>query len=95
MKLHFLALAFGPVATLATASTNSSASIISQVLSNPASVGIPRLSSAEAVQLQALNYQSGEWNSCQLAERQFPFYARPPELLKDNPKFKTLKLVLR
>ncbi|KAH8747253.1 hypothetical protein BGZ57DRAFT_1011047 [Hyaloscypha finlandica] len=67
MKLHFLALAFAPVATLATASTNSSVSIISQVLSNPASVGIPSLSSAEAAQLHALNHQRGEWNSCQLA----------------------------
>jgi hypothetical protein len=94
MMLHFLALAFGPVATFATANTNSSASVMSQVLFNPASVGIPSLSSAEAAQLQALNHQSGGWNSCQLAVRQFPFYARPPELLKGNPKFKMLKLVL-
>jgi len=87
MKLHFLAFAFAfaPVGTLATSSTNSSTSIISQVLSNPASVGIPSLSSAEAAQLHALNHQRGEWNSCQLAVRQFHFMPDPPSSSKTTP----------
>ncbi|KAE9373188.1 FAD-binding domain-containing protein [Stipitochalara longipes BDJ] len=67
MKLQLFALAFGFVTTLVTASTNSSASVISQLLSNPASVGISSLSGAEVAQLQALNNKGGEWNNCELA----------------------------
>ncbi|KAN0098787.1 FAD-binding domain containing protein [Hyaloscypha variabilis] len=67
MMAQLFAFSLLLVTTLANSSTNSSTSVISQILSNPASVGISSLSGAEVTQLQALSNQGGALTDCQLA----------------------------
>jgi hypothetical protein len=76
MKLPLLILVIAFAFINLALATNNPAPQLAELLSNPTSVGISSLSSAEAAQLQELESEAGKLNNCQIAVRAILVTAR-------------------